>query len=162
MKIRSATEADAPRFCEIYNPFILDTTVTYELEPVSTEDMQTRIRAKQKAHAWLVIEDDAGSVLGYGYYGRFRERAAYDHVVESSIYLAPEARGRGLGRLMYEAMFAKAREQGYREMMGVIALPNAASVALHEKLGFETVGVLARSGYKFGRYLDTGIWQRAI
>ncbi|WP_018610028.1 GNAT family N-acetyltransferase [Uliginosibacterium gangwonense] len=161
MKIRQASLEDAARICEIYNPFILDTTVTYELEAVSVEAMRERILAKQRKHDWLVAEDESG-VLGYGYYGRFRERAAYDHVVESSIYLAPQARGKGLGTLLYNAIIHRAHEQGYREMIGVVALPNPASAALHESLGFAAVGTLVRSGFKFGRYLDTGIWQKSI
>lgn len=161
MKIRQALSRDADAIVAIYNPFVLNTTVTYELEAVPAADMAARILAKQAIHDWLVLED-ASEVLGYAYYGSFRERAAYRHVVESSIYLAPQARGRGLGRTLYEALLARAAEQGYREMIGVIALPNPGSVRLHEAMGFSPVGVVARSGYKFGQYLDTGFWQKSL
>jgi len=161
MIVRQATPRDAEAIAAIYNPFVVATTVTYELEAVAPAEMAERIRAKQIGHDWLALEDD-GEVLGYGYYGYFRERAAYRHTVESSLYLAPQACGRGLGRLMYRSLFDRARDQGYREMVGVIALPNDASVALHESLGFTKVGILARSGYKFGTYLDTGFWQKSL
>lgn len=161
MQIRPASLDDAAAFAALYNPFVLNTTITYELEAVSTEAMAARILARQAAHAWLTLADGE-TILGYGYYGSFRERAAYRHVVESSLYLAPAAHGRGLGRALYEALIAHAQAQGYREMIGVIALPNPRSICLHEALGFEQVGLLARSGYKFGQYLDTALWQKAL
>ncbi len=161
MLIRPASPEDATAFAALYNPFVLNTTVTYELDAVSADTMAQRIQAKQPEYAWLTLEDQH-AILGYAYYGNFRERAAYHHVVESSIYLAPAACGRGLGRMLYEALIARAQEQGYREMIGVIALPNPISIRLHEALGFVPVGTLQRSGYKFGRYLDTGLWQKVL
>lgn len=161
MTIRPATMADASAIIAIYNPFVENTTVTYELEAVTAAEMQARITAKQTAHEWLVLDDPSG-ILGYAYYGSFRERPAYRHVVESSIYLAPQARGRGLGKTLYQVLFERARAQGYREMIGVIALPNPESIRLHETLGFAEVGRMARSGYKFGQYLDTGFWQKQL
>lgn len=161
MKIRQARPADATAIVAIYNPFVLDTTITYELDAVASTEMAERIRTKLVAHDWLVLEE-AGTLIGYAYYSSFRERAAYRHVVESSIYLAPAAHGRGLGRMLYEALLARAAAQGYREMIGVIALPNPGSIRLHESLGFTPVGTLTRSGYKFGEYIDTGLWQKTL
>lgn len=158
MLIRAAVLEDAASLAEIYRPFVLDTTISYELVPPDADEMAARIEAKQQAHDWLVLEED-GRILAYAYYGVFRERPAYRHMVESSIYLAPTAQGRGLGRALYTALIASARQRAYREMLAVIALPNPASVGFHERLGFLPAGVLPRSGHKFGAYLDTGFWQ---
>lgn len=160
-EIRRATPADAEAFCDIYNEHVLGTIVTFETEPVSHEEMAGRIEEKLVQHDWLTLEDD-GVILGYAYYGTFRTRAAYRHSVESTIYLAPGAFGRGLGTQLYRALLTSAQERGYRELIGGVALPNPASVALHEKLGFVRIGVFPRVGHKFGRYIDVGFWQCSL
>jgi L-amino acid N-acyltransferase YncA len=158
VQIRQATEADAPAMAALYNPYIRDTVISFEYEPVSVAAMQERIRSKLAQHTWIVAER-AGVLLGYAYYGRFRERAAYGHVVESSVYLAPAAQGQGLGRRLYAALIDAARQQGYREMIGVITVPNPASIALHRQLGFVPAGHIARAGNKLGQFVDVEFWQ---
>ena len=158
LNIRRAAVGDAERIAEIYNWYVLHTTVTFEITAVNPSEMRSRIQRMLETHDWLVGEI-AGRVIGYAYYGAFRSRAAYRRTVESSVCLSPDAIGKGLGKLLYSAAIASATEKGFCEMIGVIALPNAASVALHRTLGFQEVGVLHNVGYKFDRYIDTGIWQ---
>lgn len=159
--IRRAAPADARACCDIYNEHVTGTIVTFETEPVTAQEMAMRIGEKLQQHDWLVLEDQ-GKVVGYAYYGTFRARAAYRHSVEATIYLAIEAQGRGLGAALYRALIASAGSKGYRELIGGVALPNSASVALHEKLGFIPVGVFPRVGYKFGAYIDVGFWQLSL
>ncbi|HEX2617640.1 MAG TPA: arsinothricin resistance N-acetyltransferase ArsN1 family B [Flavobacteriales bacterium] len=156
--IRTATPADAPAICRIYAPFIRDTTITFEEEPVPVAEMERRITTTTANYPWLVLDTDAG-VIGYAYATRWRERHAYRYTVETAIYLAPEAQGKGLGAPLYTALLAALRERGSRVAMGVIALPNASSVALHERLGFHKAGHFERVGYKFDRWIDVGLWQ---
>lgn len=162
MLIRPATQADAQAIADIYNPYIRDTTITFEYDPVSAEDIAARIAKIQKTFDWLVLEDDAGKLLGYAYYGKFRERKAYDGTVETSIYFDADATGKGYGRVLYTALIEAIRARGFREVIGCLALPNDASVVLHEKMGFAKVGHFPGTGYKFGRYVDVGFWQLSL
>jgi phosphinothricin acetyltransferase len=161
MEIRKALDADAERIAEIYNWYILNTTITFETVVVSPEEIKRRIRGKAVRHDWIVGEVDR-EIIGYAYFGPFRERAAYDHTVESTIYLSQGSLGRGLGRALYARLIETVKDLGYREMIGVIALPNPESIALHRKMGFEEAGVLKKVGHKFGNYIDVGIWQLSL
>jgi phosphinothricin acetyltransferase len=161
MFIRTVIERDALNILEIYNYYILKTIITFETSPVSLEEMQKRIREKLTKHDWLVGEV-GGKIAGYAYYGTFRERAAYNKTVEATIYLDIEERGKGYGWQIYSRLIQSASENGFREMIGVIALPNPESINLHAKLGFGESGVLKNVGYKFGKYLDIGFWQRSL
>ena len=161
VEIRRALIADAEACCAIYNDHVLRTIVTFETEPITPDEMATRIGEKLRQHDWLIAEV-AGEVVGYAYYGTFRPRAAYRHCVEVTIYLAGGVLGRGLGSQLYSALIDSARRLGYLELIGGVALPNPASVALHEKLGFVPVGVFPRVGYKFGAYIDVGFWQLSL
>ena len=157
--IRSATLDDAPAIARIYNHYVLNTTVTFEEVSVSDADMAGRVDSVQSANLpWLVIEE-AGEVLGYAYAGKWNARSAYKRTVESTIYLANAATGRGLGSRLYTALFDVLRAQGMHVVLGVIALPNDASVALHERFGFKQVGQFAEVGFKFNRWVDVGYWQ---
>ena len=157
--IRPATLDDAPAIACIYNHYVLNTTVTFEEVSVSDADMAGRVDSVQSANLpWLVIEE-AGEVLGYAYAGKWNARSAYKRTVESTIYLANAATGRGLGSRLYTALFDVLRAQGMHVVLGVIALPNDASVALHERFGFKQVGQFAEVGFKFNRWVDVGYWQ---
>lgn len=160
MEIRQATPADAAGICAIYNEHVANTIVSFETEPVSASEMEARIQEKLLHHDWLVGVHE--HIVGYAYYGPFRARAAYRHTVEATIYLDEAVQGQGFGGRLYGALIASARAKGYREIVGVIALPNPASIALHQKLGFEAVGVLKNVGHKFDAYVDVGLWQRAL
>lgn len=162
MNIRPARPDDAQAIAAIYNPYIRDTTITFEYDQVSAQEMAERIARIQARFDWLVIEDEAGKVVGYAYYGPFRERKAFDCTVETSLYLDQAVTGRGYGKKLYCALLEAIRSRGFREVIGCLALPNAASEALHEKLGFAKVGHLPRTGYKLGRYVDIGFWQLSL
>jgi len=158
--IRDARAADAARLAAIYNHYVARTVVTFEVDPVDTDEMRGRVAAVQgDGLPWLVAGDDAGDVIGYAYATRWRARAAYRHSVESSIYLAPEAVGRGIGRSLYQRLLERLRADGLHTVIGGAALPNPASVALHEALGFTQVAHLREVGRKFGRWIDVGYWQ---
>ena len=145
---------DAATCAAIYAPHVSDGVASFELEPPSVEEMARRIEA---AHVWLVHE--AG---GYAYATRHRERAAYRFTVETSVYVAEAAQGRGVGRALYDALLEEVARRGFRVALAGITLPNPASVALHESLGFEPVGVFREVGFKFGAWHDVGWWQRGL
>jgi L-amino acid N-acyltransferase YncA len=163
MHIRVATAADAAAVRDIYGPVIETTAISFELVVPSEDEMAARISERQPAHPWLVAEGEDGlGVVGYAYAGRFSGRAAYDWSVETSAYIAEAARGRGVGRALYAALLAVLSAQGYRQAMAGIALPNEASVHLHEGAGFTLVGVYQAVGWKFGAWHDVAWWQRSL
>jgi phosphinothricin acetyltransferase len=156
--VRSATTEDAARICEIYNYYVLHSTITFEEQPVSVEEMKQRIGEVLTGLPWLVwVEDQV--VQGFAYASKWKGRCAYRHSVESTAYLADGSTGRGIGTKLYEALFTALRQSKMHVVMGGIALPNDASVALHEKLGFEKVAHFREVGWKFGKWIDVGYWQ---
>jgi phosphinothricin acetyltransferase len=156
--IRPVQGSDAQAICTIYNHYIVHTAITFEQDPLDAQQMQQRIADVTRDYPWLVALLD-GRVIGYAYATRWRSRAAYDHTVESTIYLAPDGVGRGLGLPLYQALMQALREAGMHAVVGCIALPNAGSVYLHEKCGFEKVGHFPQVGKKFGQWIDVGFWQ---
>jgi L-amino acid N-acyltransferase YncA len=160
--IRPAQACDADAIAALYNHYIADSIATFELEPVSAQDMRERIGSVQaRGLPWLLAEA-GGRLCGYAYAGPWRARAAYRQAVESSVYLAPWATGRGVGLRLYTALMARLRDCEVHTMIGGIALPNAASVGLHERLGFAKVAHFSEVGCKFGRRIDVGYWQRRL
>jgi L-amino acid N-acyltransferase YncA len=159
--VRDATEDDAAACAAIYAPYVTDTAVTFEYEPPSAGEMARRIAAAQRAHAWLVLEEDE-RVVGYAYAGPFKERAAYRWSSEVSVYLEPGRRRSGSGRLLYEALIARLAERGVRTLVAVMTLPNDASEGLHRALGFEPVGLLRRVGWKHDQWHDVAWMQRSL
>jgi phosphinothricin acetyltransferase len=157
--VRAATAADAAPMARIYNHYVSNTIVTFEETPVAAAEMAARL-AEVDGHElpWLVAEDTAG-VRGYAYAGRWKNRCAYRHSVEVTVYLDPGALGRGLGTQLYAALFRALRQCEVHFAVGGIALPNDASVALHEKFGMRKVAHFSEVGYKFGRWIDVGYWQ---
>jgi L-amino acid N-acyltransferase YncA len=147
--VRMATASDAPGALAIYGPVVESTAISFELIVPTVADMSARIVDRQPAYPWLVAEDQRG-IIGYAYAGPFNERTAYGWSVSTSVYIAPTARGRGVGRALYRSLLAILSAQGYRQAMAGITLPNAASVALHEAMGFRPVGVYRQAGWKFG------------
>jgi L-amino acid N-acyltransferase YncA len=159
--VRDAVPADAAACAAVYAPYVTGSTATFEYDPPSVDDMAARIARALLAHAWLVLED-GGRVVGYAYAGPYKERAAYRWSCEVSVYLAEHHRGRGGGRALYEALFARLAERGFRTAVAGMTLPNPASEALHRALGFETVGTWRRIGWKHGAWRDVTWVQRSL
>jgi phosphinothricin acetyltransferase len=159
--IRAAVAADLDRITEIYADAVTHGTASYELEPPSRAEMASRFGAVTAGGFPYLVAETEGAVLGYAYAGPFRPRPAYRFVVEDSVYVAPEAKGRGIGLLLMQALIETARVSGFRQIIAVIGDGHAesASVRLHEKLGFHHCGRLEGSGYKHGRWLDTVFMQ---
>lgn len=159
--LRPVTPDDAAAICAIYNPYVLETVISFEQSPVSETDMTARIRDYSAQYPWLVAEQD-GSVVAYAYASRWRARAAYDFTLESTIYLAAASTGRGIGKPLYLALLAELKARGVHAVVGCIALPNDASVAIHEKCGFVKVAHFPQVGRKFERWVDVGFWQATL
>ncbi len=159
--IRDAVAADAERCAEIYAPYVRETAISFEEEPPSAEEMRLRIVEAQRAHAWLVLEED-GEVVGYAYAGPFMSRAAYQWATGVSVYLATGRRRTGGGRALYEALFDRLSARGHRTALAGVVLPNDASAGLHRAVGFELVGTYRRLGWKHGRWHDVAWYQRSL
>ena len=158
LEIRLATEADAGGMLEIYAPVVLNTTISSEEQPPSEEEFRGRIRYVLDRFPWLVCTE-GDSVVGYAYAAPFRTRAGYRWTAELAIYIHPAHHRRGVGRALYTALLQCLSIQGCRMAVGVIALPNEASVGLHESMGFHRTGTWERIYYKFGEWIDDGVWQ---
>lgn len=160
-KVRDATEGDAAACAAIYAPYVTDTVITFESDPPTPSAMAERIAAAMRTHAWMVLEDD-GRVVGYAYGGPFKSRAAYRWSCEVSVYLEQGRRRTGGGRALYDALFDRLAERGFRTAVAGMALPNEASVGLHRAMGFEPVGTYRNIGWKHGTWHDVAWTQRAI
>lgn len=161
LTIRPVTRDDLPRINEIYNYYVINTPITFEIDPVTVES-----RAKWfaehtagKRYRMFVAEDD-GTIEGYACTGPFRERAAYITSVEATIYLAHEVKGRGIGTKLYSVLFDAVKGEDINRLLAGITLPNEASVAIHRKFGFTPVGVFSENGRKFNRYWDVAWMER--
>lgn len=171
--IRQATAADGAALAAIYNHYVRETVVTFETDEVTAADMAARVDKLATAGLpWLVAVEagDTDGVMGYAYAGPFKERPAWRHCLETSIYLDPEHQGKGVGTALFAALFGRLRslapEQSHHApvhtLIGGIALPNDASVAIHERFGFTKMGVVNQGGRKFDRWIDVGYWQRLL
>ena len=159
--IRAATGNDGPSLASIYNPYIIDLVTSFEYAPVDGAEMARRVDTVTARYPWLVYEDGV-EILGYAYASRWKERAAYHYCAETTIYLRQGAEGRGIGTQLYTELLRVLPAHDVKIAIGCIALPNEASVALHEKLGFEKVGHFPAVGFKFDRWIDIGYWRKAL
>ncbi len=159
--VRSVSLSDAAAVCAIYNPYVLDTVITFEQAPVAAVEMAARIRDYTALYPWLVAVVDA-TVVAYAYATRWRTRAAYDYTLESTIYVAPAYTGRGIAKPLYLQLLRELKSCGVHAVVGCIALPNDASIALHEKCGFVKVAHFPQVGRKFERWVDVGFWQTTL
>lgn len=161
VQVRPALAADAAAIAAIYNRHVLESIVTFEEVAVAELAMRGRIEAGGGQFPWFVaVVDD--KVVGYAYAGPWKTRTAYRFVAETSVYVAEHWQGRGVGARVYGDLLAELRARGFAAAVGCIALPNPASVALHETLGFKPVGVFPAVGWKFGRWIDVGYWQVSL
>jgi phosphinothricin acetyltransferase len=157
--IRAVAPADAAAIAAIYNHYVTHTVVTFEEELVSAAEIARRIeRVRSASLPWLVAEQ-AGRVLGYAYATTWRARSAYRFSAEVTVYLAPADAGHGIGSNLYAELFPILRARGIHAVIGGIALPNEASVALHEKFGLRKVAHFNEVGFKLDRWVDVGYWQ---
>lgn len=159
--VRRATTRDGAACAAIYAPYVVETAISFELEPPDAEEMGRRIDAALLDHDWLVVDED-GEVTAYAYAGPHKTRGAYRWTCELSVYVHRERCGDGLGRLLYRALLERLAARGYRTATAGMTLPNEASVALHRSLGFEPVGVFRSVGFKLGRWHDVAYVQRRL
>lgn len=162
--IRHALPDDLDQITDIYSDAVINGTASYELEPPTRAEMGARFESLMEGGYPYLVAEREGRILGYAYAGPFRARPAYRFIVEDSIYIAPEAKGAGLGKALMEALIAESIKLGFRQMVAVIGDGHAdsASVRLHERLGFQHTGRMEGSGYKHGRWLDTVFMQMAM
>lgn len=151
--IRNVTQADMPQITAIYNHFIANTTITFETEPVSVDEMTHRMQHISAQYPYLVMEED-GEILGYCYVHSWKEKEAYSKTVESTIYLKPGLERRGLGTLLMNALIDASRHAGLHVLVACITYPNVPSEKLHLNLGFKQVSRFHEVGFKFGKWID--------
>ncbi|WP_105374447.1 GNAT family N-acetyltransferase [Neorhizobium huautlense] len=162
-RIRDASPSDLPVITEIYRDSVLNGTASYEIVPPDQVEMTSRFEAiKAKGYPYITAEGENGALLGYAYASAFRTRPAYRWLVEDSIYLAPEARGRGVGKALLKELLIRCEALGFRQMIAVIGGASPASVAVHASLGFEMTGTLKGTGFKHGKWLDTVLMQISL
>jgi phosphinothricin acetyltransferase len=160
--IRSATHADAGAIANIYNHYITETVVTFEVDEISSEDVARRVDTIQsESFPWLVAQQDE-EVVGFAYAGKWHARCAYRFAAEMTVYLAPDHGGQGIGSSLYKAIIDALTGTDIHTVIGGIALPNDASVALHENFGFRKAAHYREVGFKFDRWIDVGYWQRIL
>lgn len=164
IRVRDAAAADLPAVTAIYAHHVLHGTGTFEEEPPAEAEMGARMAKVQDGGcAWLVAEDEAGRVLGFGYFAPFRPRSAYRFTAEDSVYVRDDIRGQGVGKALVAELLVRAEAKGIRQMVAVIGdSENVGSIGLHVSLGFRQVGVLKAVGMKFGRWVDVVQMQKAL
>ncbi|MBN2336895.1 MAG: N-acetyltransferase [Acidobacteria bacterium] len=158
VRIRPVVAEDAAAVAGIYNHFVRHTIVTFEEEEVTVKEMARRVERVAARYPWFVGEAE-GEVIGYAYADIFKDRSAYRFSVETTIYLRPDATGKGSGRRLYAHLLSALQQRGIVNAVAIIALPNPASVRLHERAGFRRAGRLHGVGWKLGRWLDVEYWQ---
>ena len=156
--VRPAGSGDGAAICGIYNYYVENATASFEETPVTVSEMEERIRKISANYPYLVWEE-SGEIIGYAYAGRWRERSAYRHTAEISVYVRNGSHGRGIGRKLMEALLGEIHKSDIHALISGIALPNDSCVALHEKLGFKKIAHFSEVGFKFGKYLDVGNWE---
>ncbi len=162
MNVRSATSDDAAHIAEIYNHYISTSVITFEETPVSEADMATRVAEVQAiSFPWLVAEKQ-GSITGFAYGNKWKVRAAYRHSSEITVYVRKGLGASGIGSALYGQLLPMLKSAGIHTAIGGIALPNDASVRLHEKLGFRKVAHFEEVGFKFNRWVDVAYWQKQL
>jgi L-amino acid N-acyltransferase YncA len=160
-KIRPVQEADASPIVGIYAPYVRETAISFEIEPPSEAAMGQRIVNTMAMYPWLVAEQD-DQIVGYAYASKHRERPAYRWSVDVTVYVDRGTHRRGIGRALYRPLVELLRGQGFRSAFAEIALPNVASVRLHEAMGFKQVGVHRDAGFKLGSWHDVGYWRLGL
>ncbi|MEM7288751.1 MAG: arsinothricin resistance N-acetyltransferase ArsN1 family B [Pseudomonadota bacterium] len=159
--IRAANSDDAEGVLDIYKPIVENTAISFETEVPTIDEIAQRISNALISHAYLIAES-ADAVTGYAYASQFRPRAAYAKSAEVTVYVHERAKGKNVGKKLYELLFAELRQRGFNSALAGICLPNAASIALHKSTGFERIGVFREVGFKFGKWHDVEWWQKPL
>lgn len=159
--IRTATPADAEQLCTIYNHYIEHTTITFEEKTLTTAEFEERIKRISAQYPYIVYET-GGEIQGYAYVSAWRGRPAYRFTVETTVYLKPEAKGKGIGTALYAKLEDEARRYGFHAMLGCITVPNAGSIALHKKMGYVEAAEFKEVGFKFGQWLNVSFFEKVI
>lgn len=163
ISIRPAIRADLPRLTEIYNHYVIHTPVTFDVEPYTVERREAWFNQFGVSGRYrLFVAEENGSVVGYAGTTRFRPKAAYETTVETTIYCDQHAIGEGIGSRLYGALFDALKDEDIRRIVAGYTLPNPASAALHERFGFQRVGIFTENGRKFGRYWDVAWNERPL
>jgi len=161
--IRPVKQSDIDAITHIYNHYILNTSVTFETEQVSIEDIRARILNTQEDNLpWLIAHNENNTIVGYAYASKWKGRCAYKHSVEVTVYLDKNIKSKGWGTKLYTQLISQLKSKGIHSLIGGIALPNPASIALHEKFGMKQVAHFAEIGFKFDKWVDVGYWQCLI
>lgn len=161
MIIRPCSPQDAEAICAIYNHYIENTIITFEEIPVTAAQMRERIKTIAQTHPWLVCELD-GEMAGYAYASKWKDRSAYKHTAEVTVYLHPEKTAKGIGNALYSELFTHLEQQDMHMLLACIATPNVASEKLHERFGFKKAAYFPEVGFKFERWIDIGYWQKLL
>ena len=161
MPVRACTLADIPSLCGIYNHYIAHTAITFEESQVSVTDMQKRVENTMQLFPWLVYEENE-KILGYAYASKWKDRSAYQYTAEVTVYLHPEHCGKGIGSILYTSLIEQLANKNIHSLLACIAIPNIASEKIHEQFGFRQVAHFREVGFKFGRWLDVGYWQKNL
>ncbi len=156
--IRDVTKFDTSQIADIYNYYILNTVITFETEPLSENEIQKRINNITTNYPWIVYEDK-NEILGYAYASQWNSRCAYKSTIETTIYLKNNLKGKGIGTTLYQELINRVKKMKIHAIIGGVALPNKASIALHEKLGYTKVAQFKEVGYKFNKWIDVGYWE---
>ncbi|HEY6967659.1 MAG TPA: GNAT family N-acetyltransferase [Candidatus Angelobacter sp.] len=163
IEVRPASLSDLPRLTEIYNHYVINTPITFDIEPKTVEGRVSWFEQfGPKGRYRLLVADDNGVIVGYAGTTRFRPKAAYDTTVETTVYCAPESKSQGIGSRLYAALFDSIAEEDIQLIVAGYTLPNVASEALHKRFAFKPVGIFAQVGRKFGRYWDVAWTQRLL
>jgi len=161
-RVRPAVEADLPALTEIYNHYVVHTAITFDVSPFQPEERRGWFAEHAGGRHRLIVAEEDDRVVGYASTSRFRPKPAYDTTVESSVYCRADTVGRGIGSLLYRSLFELIAGEDVRQIVAGVALPNPASIALHERLGFRSVGVFPSVGRKFDRYWDVAWFERPL
>ena len=160
LEIRAATKADASALADIYNPYVMETTVTFEETAINPSDMAARVAEADGVGLPFLLADSRGVPVGFAYASKWKGRCAYRHTAETTVYVGREHWRCGVGMTLYTRLLDLLQRAGCHAAIGGIALPNESSIALHERLGFTQVAHFREVGFKFNRWIDVGYWQR--
>ncbi len=159
--IRDINKSDVHYICDIYNYYIKNSIVTFEEDGVDENEILRRIQEVTVKYPWIVFEENK-EVIGYAYVTKWKDRNSYRYSAESTVYIHRDHFGKGIGSKLMIKLIDESTKKGIHKLIAGIALPNAASIALHEKMGFEKCGLFKEVGFKFGKWIDVGYWVKTV